>query len=85
MVDHPVGYAEELAELWSEDGALLGVPGGRGPVSFRMLHVFEIADGLLPWARQIVLGSPRPAKLSIVVALDSPMTRVATPLSSLTP
>jgi thioredoxin reductase len=29
---------------------------------------FEIADGLLPWARQIVLGSPRPAKLSIVVA-----------------
>jgi thioredoxin reductase len=29
---------------------------------------FEIADGLLPWARQIVLGSPRPAKLSIVLA-----------------
>jgi thioredoxin reductase len=29
---------------------------------------FEIADGLLPWARQIVLGSPRPAKLSIIVA-----------------
>ena len=28
-----------------EDGALLGVPGGHGPVSFRMLHVFEIADG----------------------------------------
>jgi len=29
---------------------------------------FEIADGLLPWAREIILGSPRPAKLSIVVA-----------------
>ena len=29
---------------------------------------FEIADGLLPWARQIVLGSPRPTKLSIVLA-----------------
>jgi thioredoxin reductase len=29
---------------------------------------FEIADGLLPWARQIVLASPRPAKLSIVLA-----------------
>ena len=29
---------------------------------------FEIADGLLPWARQIILGSPRPAKLSIVTA-----------------
>ncbi len=29
---------------------------------------FEIADGLLPWARQLVLASPRPAKLSIVLA-----------------
>jgi thioredoxin reductase len=29
---------------------------------------FEIADGLLPWARQIVLASPRPARLSILVA-----------------
>lgn len=27
---------------------------------------FELADGLLPWARQIVLGSPRPARLSVV-------------------
>jgi hypothetical protein len=27
---------------------------------------FEIADGLLPWARQIVLGSPRPAKISVL-------------------
>jgi thioredoxin reductase len=27
---------------------------------------FEIADGLLPWARQLILGSPRPAKLSIL-------------------
>jgi thioredoxin reductase len=29
---------------------------------------FEVADGLLPWARQIVLASPRPAKLSVVLA-----------------
>jgi thioredoxin reductase len=28
---------------------------------------FEIADGLLPWARQIVLASPRPARLSVVI------------------
>jgi predicted ester cyclase len=28
-----------------DDGALLGVPGRSGQVSFRMLHVFEIADG----------------------------------------
>jgi thioredoxin reductase len=27
---------------------------------------FELADGLLPWARQIILASPRPAKLSIL-------------------
>jgi thioredoxin reductase len=26
---------------------------------------FEIADGLLPWARQVILGSPRPAMISI--------------------
>jgi thioredoxin reductase len=28
---------------------------------------FEVADGLLPWARQIVLASPRPARISILV------------------
>ena len=27
---------------------------------------FEIADGLLPWARQLVLASPRPAHLSVM-------------------
>src|SRR2546429_205124 len=27
---------------------------------------FEVADALLPWARQIVLGSPRPAKISVL-------------------
>ncbi len=27
---------------------------------------FELADGLLPWAEQLILGSPRPAKLSII-------------------
>ena len=28
---------------------------------------FEIADGLLPWARQIVLASPRPVRMSVLV------------------
>ena len=28
---------------------------------------FEIADGLLPWARQVILASPRPARVSVVV------------------
>ena len=27
---------------------------------------FEIADGLLPWARQVVLGSPRPVQTSVL-------------------
>lgn len=27
---------------------------------------FELADGLLPWARQIVLVSPRPARISVM-------------------
>ena len=27
---------------------------------------FEIADGLLPWARQVILGSPRPVKTSVI-------------------
>lgn len=27
---------------------------------------FEVADGLLPWARRIILASPRPARLSVV-------------------
>jgi thioredoxin reductase len=28
---------------------------------------FEVADALLPWARQIVLASPRPARISVLV------------------
>jgi thioredoxin reductase len=27
---------------------------------------FEVADGLLPWARQIILASPRPARISVL-------------------
>jgi thioredoxin reductase len=27
---------------------------------------FELADGLLPWARQIILASPRPTRLSVL-------------------
>jgi thioredoxin reductase len=27
---------------------------------------FEIADGLLPWARQVVLASPRPSRISVL-------------------
>ncbi len=27
---------------------------------------FEIADGLLPWARQVILGSPRPVQTAVI-------------------
>jgi thioredoxin reductase len=27
---------------------------------------FEVADGILPWARRVILGSPRPALISVV-------------------
>ncbi len=40
---------------------------------------FEIADGLLPWARQIVLVSPRPVQTS-VLALSSVRVRYMQPL-----
>jgi thioredoxin reductase len=39
---------------------------------------FEIADGLLPWARQIVLGSPRPVQTS-VIALSTVRVRYLQP------
>ncbi len=40
---------------------------------------FEIADGLLPWARQVVLVSPRPVQTS-VLALASVRVRYMQPL-----
>jgi thioredoxin reductase len=40
---------------------------------------FEIADGLLPWARQVLLVSPRPAETS-VLALSSVRVRYLQPL-----
>jgi thioredoxin reductase len=40
---------------------------------------FEIADGLLPWARQLVLVSPRPVETS-VLALSSVRVRYMQPL-----
>jgi thioredoxin reductase len=39
---------------------------------------FEIADGLLPWARRVVLGSPRPAQTA-VIALSSVRVRYLQP------
>ena len=39
---------------------------------------FEIADGLLPWARQVILGSPRPVQAS-VIALSTVRVRYLQP------
>lgn len=39
---------------------------------------FEIADGLLPWARQVILGSPRPVDTK-VIALASVRVRYLQP------
>ncbi|HET9214128.1 MAG TPA: NAD(P)-binding domain-containing protein [Gaiellaceae bacterium] len=39
---------------------------------------FEIADGLLPWARQVILGSPRPVQTS-VIALSTVRVRYLQP------
>jgi thioredoxin reductase len=39
---------------------------------------FELADGLLPWARQVFLGSPRPVDASII-ALSSVRVRYLQP------
>jgi hypothetical protein len=40
---------------------------------------FELADGLLPWARQVILGSPRPVQTN-VLALSSVRVRYLQPL-----
>jgi thioredoxin reductase len=39
---------------------------------------FEVADGLLPWARQVILGSPRPVQTA-VIALASVRVRYLQP------
>ena len=39
---------------------------------------FELADGLLPWARQVILGSPRPVQTA-VIALASVRARYLQP------
>jgi thioredoxin reductase len=39
---------------------------------------FELADGLLPWARQVILGSPRPVDIA-VIALASVRVRYLQP------
>jgi hypothetical protein len=44
---------------------------------------FEIADGLLPWARQVIVGSPRPVQTA-VIALASVRVRYLQPYEDAT-
>jgi thioredoxin reductase len=44
---------------------------------------FELADGLLPWARQVILGSPRPVSTT-VIALSSVRVRYLQPYEDAT-
>ncbi len=72
-------FAFGIAQPWKPDiPGLADVPhyaDTRSPETYanrrifiigKEVSAFELANGFLPWARQIVLASPRPAQLSIV-------------------
>ena len=70
-IEHVPHYVETL-EPRAYEGKRVVVIGKRN-------SGFEIADGLLPWARQVVLVSPRPVQTS-VLALASVRVRYMQPL-----
>ena len=72
-------FAIGMAQPWKPDipgiAAAPHYADTRSPETYRDKRIFiigkevsafELANGFLPWARQIVLGSPRPAQLSVV-------------------
>ena len=72
-------FAIGMAQPWKPDiPGLADVPhyaDTRAPETYRDRRVFiigkevsafELANGFLPWARQIILASPRPAQLSVI-------------------
>ena len=74
-----VVFAFGLAEPWKPDiPGIADVPhyaDTRAPETYagkrifiigKEVSAFELANGFLPWARQIVLASPRPTQLSVV-------------------
>jgi thioredoxin reductase len=71
-IEHVPHYAEAERDRSSYAGKDLLVIGKRN-------SAFEIADGLEPWARRIVLLSPRPVNTS-VVALSTVRVRYMQPL-----
>jgi len=57
----------ELAPHYVETKPVAEYAGKRVLVVGKRNSGFEVADALLPWARQIVLASPRPARISVLV------------------
>ncbi|HEY3249072.1 MAG TPA: NAD(P)-binding domain-containing protein [bacterium] len=55
----------DLVPHYAEADISTGYAGRRVLILGKRTSAFEIADALLPWARQIVLVSPRPALLAI--------------------
>jgi thioredoxin reductase len=55
----------ELAAHYAETRPAETYAGRRVFIAGKQNSGFELASGLLPWARQIVLASPSPAKLSV--------------------
>lgn len=56
----------ELVPHYVEAGPAESYAGKRVFIVGKQNSAFEIATAFLPWARQLVLGSPRPATLSVV-------------------
>ena len=56
----------ELVPHYVEAGPAESYAGKRVFIAGKQNSAFEIATAFLPWARQLVLGSPRPATLSVV-------------------
>jgi thioredoxin reductase len=56
----------ELVPHYVEAGPAESYAGKRVFIVGKQNSAFEIATAFLPWARQLVLGSPRPAVLSVV-------------------
>ena len=56
----------ELVPHYAETGPAQEYAGKRVFLVGKMNSGFELAEGFLPWARQIILCSPRDAKLSVV-------------------
>jgi thioredoxin reductase len=56
----------DLVPHYAETGPARDMAGARIFIVGKRNSGFELADGFLPWARQIILASPSPAKISVV-------------------